>query len=100
MATNERFVQLFTWWVTPSGKRQFAVVDKTGAWIDENRPGGVVSIYRTTQVKILETLTPNPVTYDLEDFWDLVDRQKLVEYIPGVTPIEITSTAQMTSPVI
>ena len=61
--------------------------------MDEDADGGKVSIYRTTQVKLIETLNPNPVNYAVEDFWDLVDRGRLVEYIPGVTVISSAKEA-------
>ncbi|MVM39448.1 hypothetical protein GO730_20790 [Spirosoma sp. HMF3257] len=83
--TNKRFVHLYTWWITPKGTRQFCLVDKFGKFVDEAAPGSKVSVFKTTQVKLIETLNPNPVNYSIEDFWDLVDRGKLIEYIPNVT---------------
>ncbi len=88
MYNNQRFVQLYTWYVSPGGKRQFCVVDKSGKHVDEQRAGGVASVYQTTIVKLAETLNPNLIVYSIADFWDLVDRGKLIEYIPGVTVLD------------
>ncbi|SFD47515.1 hypothetical protein [Spirosoma endophyticum] len=83
--TNNRFVQLFTWWTNPTGTRQFCVVEKFGKFTYQERAGGKVELWETTQVKLIEVLNPNPINWDTDKFWDLVDRGKLIEYIPGVT---------------
>lgn len=89
---RNRFVQLYTWYVSPGGKRQFIVVDKSGKSVSEQRAGGMTSVYQTTLVKLSEVLNPNPVTYDIDKFWELVDAGKLIEFIPGVTVIETVSS--------
>lgn len=87
MADQKRFVQLFTWWFSANGQRHFCVVEKFGKMVNEKVAGGTSEGYKTTQVKLVEHLNPNPINYAIEDFWDLVDRGKLTEYIPGVTII-------------
>lgn len=89
----QRFVQLYTWWITPGGVRQFCVVEKTGKHLP--LPGSTHEVYQTTQIKLLEVMNPAPVTYDIEKFFDLVDRGKLIEYIPGVTDIAATKPKEV-----
>ena len=92
---GQRTVQLYTWWVTPSGKRQFCVVEKTGKNVDEPSAGGTKKVYQTTAVKLLERLNPSPVIHEMKDFWKLVDDGKLMEYIPGVTVLPDTQDAAL-----
>jgi len=71
-----RTVRLYAWYrnANPAEPRSFCVVEKL------NRGSG--HTWRTTTVVLVEHMDPEPIYYDLADFWALVDKGKLIEVIP------------------
>ncbi|GAB3255943.1 hypothetical protein GCM10027347_17440 [Larkinella harenae] len=69
-----RTVALYSWWKSRNGQRLFAVVDKMNK--------GVTSDFRTVGIWLLEVGDPNAFYHSMGDFWNLVDKESLVEVIP------------------
>lgn len=76
---QRRFVQQNVWFKNRNGQRSCVVVDKTGRFDDEG-------LYRTTQVTLLEHLKHAPIFLGIDEFWDMIDEGRLVEYIDMVRP--------------